>query len=312
MYRSILVPLDGSAFGEHALLQASSIARRAEARLDLMHVHPPLEPAYTEFVLIDTDWEKRVRDQERQYLEETALRVREAIPSTVVSTVHKDGFVANAIREHVALAAPDLVVLTTHARGAMGRFWLGSVADELVRTLAVPILLVRPAQEPVDLKREQPFKNVVIPLDGSALAEQMIEPAIALGKLYAAKIHLVRVVKPVMSSIVPMGMATMNDLAGHITGSIEKAQKQVLADAESYLNKMAANLRAGNLHVTTTVELEVQPGVGILNAAKVRGADLIALATHGRRGLSRMFLGSVADKVLRGAAVPVLLQKPKG
>src|SRR5262245_27715668 len=155
MYRNILVPLDGSTFGEHALIQASNIARRAEARLDLLHVHPPLEPAYTEFVLLDTDWEKRVRDQERHYLEGVAQRVREAHPGLIVSTIHKDGFVANAMREHVTLAAPDLVVLTTHARGAMGRFWLGSVADELVRTLDVPILLVRPTEDSVDLKHEQ-------------------------------------------------------------------------------------------------------------------------------------------------------------
>ena len=121
MYRKILVPLDGSAFGEHALPYAAGISKRAGAQLELMHVHPPLEPAYTEFQLFDSDWETRVRDQEKEYLETIAKRVRETAPSIDIVTAHKDGYIAHTIREHAMQSAADLVVLTTHARGALGQ-----------------------------------------------------------------------------------------------------------------------------------------------------------------------------------------------
>src|SRR5262249_20925859 len=171
-------------------------------------------------------------------------------------------------------------------------------------------LLAHPSSEPVDLSKDQTFKKVLLPLDGTPLGEQIIEPAIAVCSLFGGAMHLVRVVKPIMSSIVPTGMATMNDLAGHMREGMEQVQKQVLAEADRYLQKTVAGLRS-RIPVTYSIVVDERPGPGILDAIKSQGADLVALATHGRSGLSRMFLGSVADKVLRGATVPMLVQKPK-
>lgn len=310
MYRDILVPLDGSTFGEHALPLAVTIAKRAGARLQLMHVHPPLEAAYTEFPLFDINWETRVRSQEKDYLETTAKLVRTAAPSIDVATVHKDGYIAGALRDYATFSTIDLVVLTTHARGAMGRFWLGAVADDLVRTLPMPLLLVRPTETEPDVRQERPLRNIVLPLDGSPLAELMIEPAVTLGRVFEAKFHLVRVVKPILSAVVPMGLGTLTDVAAHLAQDISAAQNKILADAKDYLDRTAATIASFGVHVETYVESEQQPAVGILHAAKNKAADLIALATHGRHGLSRMFLGSVADKVVRGSTIPVLVHKP--
>lgn len=305
MFRSILVPLDGSAFGEHALPLALSIARRAGARLHLVHVHSPIRAMYVEGAyFMDGDLEKHLLEQQRDYLMKTARRVE--VGDVQVSTDLLEGEVAPAVRAAAVANSSDLVVMTTHGRGAMARFWLGSVADELIRELPMPMLLVRPGEGPADLNQEWKPRSVVLPLDGTALAEQMIEPAAALGELFGAEFTLLRVIGPVTPHAYPVEGVGMGHIAHTMVEQIEKMQAAVRTDAEGYLERVAGRLRERPLKVRTKVAFEVQPAKAILDEP----ADLIALETHGRRGLSRLFLGSVADKVIRGAHVPVLIHRP--
>jgi nucleotide-binding universal stress UspA family protein len=310
MFRSILVPLDGSSFGEQALPLALSIARRNGAALTLMHVHRFLDVYYGELQPVSDTLEESLRKQEKAYLEHVAQRIREAGPIDV-TTVLDDGQVAAQVRQHAVETKIDLVVMTTHARGALGRFWLGSTADELVRELPMPVLLVHPAEKAADITHDLALKNVLVPLDGTPLAEQILEPASSLSKLFGADITLMRVVQPLMPTSVPVGTGTFSEVALHMAEDIDKLQKQVEQGAFDYLEKAAAKLRAEKTLVKTMVVLAEQPGVGILKEAQEIGTDLIALATHGRRGLARLFLGSVADKVLRGSHVPVLVHRPR-
>jgi nucleotide-binding universal stress UspA family protein len=83
-------------------------------------------------------------------------------------------------------------------------------------------------------------------------------------------------------------------------------------EAAAYLDRIAQTLRSSSLAVRTSVVSHDQPAVAILSKARAEGADLIAIETHGREGLSRLLLGSVADKVVRGASIPVLVQRRAG
>src|SRR5262245_10567028 len=121
MYRSIMVPLDGAAFGEHALPLAVSIARRAGAELHLVHVHTPLQAAYAEIQLYDATLDQQLRQREQMYLDGLASRI--GVLGVKVSVFNKTGDVAPTLRDHVQSSGNGLVVMTTHARGAMGRFW---------------------------------------------------------------------------------------------------------------------------------------------------------------------------------------------
>src|SRR5262249_12944805 len=146
MIRSILVPLDGSEFGEGALPLAMTIARRANATVHVAHVHVPLAAMYAEtMVSLESTLDPELKEQEKAYVERVAREWGGKVPFPVVSHL-LEGPVAEAVLEFVAGKAIDLVVLTTHGRGAFSRFWLGSVADELVRRLPVPILLTRPKE----------------------------------------------------------------------------------------------------------------------------------------------------------------------
>jgi nucleotide-binding universal stress UspA family protein len=315
MLQSILVPLDGSTFGEQALPLAVSVARRAGAALRLLHVEPPVGSIYEEPPLLaeHPSLEARMRHRRRHsgqsYLKGLLQRFPEPRPAPATCVV-TEGEVAQTIRDQAALAGADLLVITTHGRGPLGRLWLGSVADELVRSLSVPILLVRPTDAGPDFVTEPVFKHLLVPLDGTALAEQMLEPAADLGSLMGAGLTLMRVIKPVG----PAGFLPDGDTLGEQTRElIERTQREenrLWDEAGNYLEAVAERLRGRSLRVRTRVAVEPHPAVALLEEARRQRTDLIALATHGRRGLSRMLLGSVADKVVRGSSLPVLVRCP--
>jgi nucleotide-binding universal stress UspA family protein len=310
MYKSILVPLDGSVFAEHALPLALSISRRASASLTLLHVHSPLAMMYADGAsAFDETLDRQLMEQQQAYLESTARRLRDSSCLTVHSEL-LEGETADAIRAAATSKGVDFVVMTTHGRGPLGRFWLGSVADELVRRLPVPLLLLRPGEDPPDYRQEAVLKHVLLPLDGSPLAEQMIEPAVALGSLMEAQYTLLRIIKPVLPQPYKLQGASLTELADSVLKQIETIQDSLHREAQDYLERVAAPLRDRSLQVQTQVAVEQQPGLAILREARAWAIDLIALETHGRRGLSRLVLGSVADKVIRGAACPVLVHRP--
>jgi len=200
--------------------------------------------------------------------------------------------------------------MTTHGRGPLGRFWLGSVADELVRESPVPLLLIRPTKETADLTREPSLKHIMVPLDGTESAEQMLPNAVELGRFLDADFTLVRVVQPV-GTLVPGGEAgTIGFQVQTLLDRIDTLQEQVVKEAREYLERKAAPLRQLGLKVSWRVDVADQPATAILHDAVPPIIDMVAMETHGRRGLARLFLGSVADKVIRAATVPVLVHHP--
>ncbi|GIW81721.1 MAG: universal stress protein UspA [Gemmatales bacterium] len=313
MFQTILVPLDGSPFSEHALPLAVSVARKAQARLHLVCVHVPLSEAHPEFLpYLGTDelLNTKLKAQHREYLERVSERLRKE-SDVPVSWALSEGAVADTIEAHVAKDKIDLVVMTTHGRGPIARFWLGSVADELVRRLTVPMLLVRPQEGEVTFQSLPEWKRILIPLDGSDFAEQISNPAVDLGKLFGAEYVLLRVVKPIL----PSQFAFQGSFAGEAVqlsmDRIEQYQKEAAEAARQYLKNVAEQIEKQAVKVEMVVAFGEHPATVILEECKDRNCDLIAIQTHGRRGLSRLFLGSVADKVIRGASVPVLVRRPK-
>jgi nucleotide-binding universal stress UspA family protein len=305
MLRSILVPLDGSTFGEHALPIAASLARRAGATLHLAHVHHAAAATPAGIAPLDAS-DLHSRQDEQAYLADAARRVADKAPLDVKTALLAGGVVAS-LKDFATREAIALVVMSTHGRGVLGRFWLGSVADDLAHELACPLLLVRPHEGKPDLHREAVLKSIVVPLDGAPLAERAVEPALELGKLFDAQLTLVRVNEPVIQlNVGPMGEVGPLPLSREQANDLERREADTARD---YLDGLAAKLTAGGARVRTHVVTQQRPAAGILAEADATHADLIAIETHGRRGLARLLLGSVADKVVRRGAVPVLLHR---
>jgi nucleotide-binding universal stress UspA family protein len=311
MYLSLMVPLDGSPFGEQALPLALKIARRAGATIHLVHVHNPATEPYTPTIAPAAGREllhiQRERD-EQGYLEGIAARLRDTA-SVPVHPVLIKGEVVSMLRATATSLEVDLVVMTTHGRGVLGRFWLGSVADHLVRELPVPLLLVRPCEDATPADVESEVRRVMVPLDGTPVGEAILEQAIKLGSLLEAEYVLVHVIPPLEPVAFQVGAQAAGGLEAAVSHA-EAVHKMIRHEAEVYLEDVARRLRDRGLHVKTRVAVGGQPGVVLLREAELLGADLMALETQGRRGLSRMMLGSVADKVVRGATIPVLVQRP--
>ncbi|HEU4524197.1 MAG TPA: universal stress protein, partial [Gemmatimonadales bacterium] len=143
-FRSILLPLDGSPFAEQAIPWAAAIARKARARLRLVFAHqPPVPPPRDQSSMrLYTRIELAVRKSERDYLRGAAARIRKS-GGIQLATATLTGAPGPALAEYAREVGTDLVVMTTHGRGGLQRMWLGSVADHLVRSLEIPLLLIR-------------------------------------------------------------------------------------------------------------------------------------------------------------------------
>jgi nucleotide-binding universal stress UspA family protein len=231
-------------------------------------------------------------------------------PGLPVTTKLLDGDVTNELTHHAAAAGMDLVVMTTHGRGAFARFWLGSVADSIIRRLPMPLLLVHPHDGDPDLKAEPNLKHFLLPLDGTPLAEEMVEPVAELAAALKASVTLVRVIEPVPPVPWMPEALPINESVQTMLDRVEELQNSLKAEAASYLAGVARKFQDRSIPVETSVRVERQPATAILHEVVADGCDLVAIETHGRRGLSRLFLGSVADKVIRGSAVPVLVHRP--
>lgn len=313
MYRSILVPLDGSHMSESAIPGACELARRSGATVHLVHVHIRYVPAALDIEhisMIDERVDWNAKAYERTYLE--GVRERSIaewnIPITI-ATLNDDAEanVSQTVPERLAAYAHanavDLIVMTTHGYGGLERAWIGSVSDALVRSSAIPVLLTRPNELSLPVTAPPLFRHILIPLDGSTLAEQILEQAHTLGDYTEADYTLLHIVETSASGQFSFPSVGQDVYTEHV-----RAQQM---EMRSYLEQVAERLRAKNCTVETYVRVAKHVASAILEVAQEHKADLIAIATHGRSGLSRLLIGSVADKIVRASTLPVCIYRPQ-
>jgi nucleotide-binding universal stress UspA family protein len=303
--RSVLVPLDGSPFAEQALPWAAAIAGAARARLRLTLVHqspapPPLDEATGRLY---TRIELSLRKVQREYLAKVADQVRRE-HGVQVAKVTLQGTPAPALVRYVGEMDPEIVVMTTHGAGGIRRAWLGSVADQLVRSLEIPMLVIRPREADQVPAGVAALQEILVALDGSRRAEAALPPAATLALLLRAKLALVRVVQPVVPFTDPVRPFPL--------GFDEELTRLSRAEAQDYLDDVAESLNAAGVPASAAAVVGSSAFEAIQDAARAPGTGMIALATRGRGGLPRMVLGSVADKLVRGGELPVLVTRPKG
>jgi len=304
-FRSIVVPLDGSRLAEHALPIAGAIARAARARVRLVSVHElPPSPTDQESVRLYVAIESATRRSQRDYLRRAAAHLRRAydIP---VSTATRDGPVAEALTAWIDGSGADLVVMTTHGRGALGRAFVGSVADHVVRTVEAPVLLVRSEEDAPGPDPSHGWKGreILLPLDGSPLAEAALPPALELARLFGLPVSLLEVVQPLsVATDPPLPFPAFYD--EQITGELRR-------QAQDYLDSMTERLRERGIDAHGAATLGWSVAGTLLELARPERTALVVMATHGRGGLKRALTGSVTDKLVRGADVPVLVVRPR-
>lgn len=290
MFRTILVPLDGSVVGEQALATAARLARAFRATVHLVHVHYPnsLTPIVIETLpVIDDELHSLAAEHERFYLNQVAAQPVFNGVQTVVTRL--EGAVAETLAAHAQAINADLVVMTTHGWSGFEHFWLGSVAESLLRLTHTPLWLMRPGESAS--RAAQPLRRILVPLDGSTHAEQVLAPVQSLAALDGARLTLARI-------LVQRRGADQADVT---------AQKQ---EIEAYLQVLATRLEAQGVPADIAVGTADQPARALLTLSRELQVDAIALATRGQGGWQRVVMGSVADKIIRASPVPVLVVRP--
>lgn len=290
--KKIFIPVDGSKFAEASISTAIEIAGRAGAEVRLVMVGVPEDPP-------SGVWADSFRDNHLRYLEELTERVvGEAAPDVTVSSQLLNGEVTGALAKEINEWGAEMVVMTTHGRGGLTRAWLGSVADALIRSCTVPVLLVRPEDGAEGGPRWADPLEVVVTVDGTAFSETALAVATDLSALFDARITLVRVV-PYPYDVSAVGGGMVVDYSDLIA-TAEAEGKRYLADLTERIEGLVPRVDGEML-------VSASPASGILEIAAQREADVIVVASHRRSGLSRLVLGSTTDKLVRGAERSVLV-----
>jgi len=305
--KRILVPLDGSEFAERALKPALNLAKHLEGEVHLATVVsdlPPVPLAAGDGELI-SQWFEEEEERARTYLSEVQGNAAADAPGITVTEHVQLGPVARTLQAMAGELEIDLIALTTHGRGAWQRAWLGSVADHLLRNAARPLLLFRDGDEAQGLfGTENSPAHVLVPLDGSRASETSLE--VLPGLLAGGGNHRVTLVSVLQR---PFPLATTY-LPHAVTEDrlLEERKKRM----EEHLAQVQSRVASEGLQVDSRVLVADDAARALLDFAEKEGVELIALSTRGRGGVSRFFLGSVADKVVRGADVPILAVRRPG
>lgn len=314
MYRVVMVPTDGSDWSRHAIPLGLAVAIPAKATIHLVSV---LDAAFTAPIygvpiatggltsgaLLEPDaipevWDAR-REAQRGALREFADRLA-AESGVMVTASLEDGDVADALRRYAESHDVDIVVMATHGRGALARAVLGSVADALVHSSPCPVLLARPHG---NLPREweaASIAHVLVPLDGTAESDTIVPWVADLSAVTGARCTLMYVSHPEILSGIAAPDALLDQVAAQRSEDAEQA----------HLERMAELFRARAGNVSTKLLHVRAPADAIIEYAGTHAVDLIAMATHARRGLARLMLGSTASTLLNKTRLPMLLARP--
>ena len=262
----VLVTTDGSTESEHAFAAMMPVVRSDNPEVSVLFVteHPEDSPQPPERVA-------KACDALRQSGVNVGLEIRAGKPA------HEIVRLGNRM---------DLVVMATHGRGGLKRILMGSVTEDVIRRLEVPILVTRPGT-PI-----RTWNRLVVALDGSPRSERILEDVVPLARRLNASVELVQSVLP------PVTRGGLGEIPG----------VQIVENPRPYLEGVKARLSSEGVTVSAVV-LEGRAGTELLRHVQAQGTSLLCMTTHGRSGLARALLGSITDEVIRHAPCPVLLRR---
>jgi nucleotide-binding universal stress UspA family protein len=295
----ILVPLDGSALAEQALSCAVMLGQGLSAELVLFRavsvpsdVQAVLDQAGPQADAVVT-W---LEDQADEYLCGVANSLRNA--GLDVLRVVQHGAAAEAIVDYAAQTGIRQIVMATHGYTGLKRWTHGSVAERVLQAAGVPVLLVRAREANAARGLQQPTlcRHILVPLDGSELAEQVLPVVSPIACVLEAEMTLFQVVTT----------HVLGSFSSEWYPSVQSTLEIVEQQAKAYLERMAQRLNEEGIETSTAIWTG-PIAESIVEYADTNHTDLIAMCTHGRTGLARWALGSVTDRVLRAAGIPILL-----
>jgi nucleotide-binding universal stress UspA family protein len=281
MYRKILVPLDGSQLAEQVLPYVRLLGKGLNSHVQLLHVIKDMSPSLT--------------GEAQKYLKRTAESLRDG-GFSISSLVHH-GDPASDIVAEAELEPGTLIAMATHGRSGLSRWMLGSVTDKVLHATTNPLLVVR-AREGEAATTEAKLENVIVPLDESSMAERILPHVVDIAKALGLRVILLRVTPPAEEHYKFMESPPVN---------FEDLPQFIDEQAVEYLHREGQKLKDEGLSLVEERLLHGHPAAVIVDLAREIPDSLVAMTTHGRSGVDRWLLGSVADRVVRYSDAPVVL-----
>jgi len=297
MFKTILVPLDGSLLSECALAPALALAQTYKAEIVLVTVLVeratiPTDEYYDAPASLIPELEiSPMRERLANYLDsivETRAGANVSMHAIVLEGGAADGVVKTAVSSQA-----DLIVMGTHGRSGMSRWLLGSVTQKVIRNAPCPVIAVRD---------ERPLKNILITLDQTTLSEQALDPGFAVAGALNARVHLLTIIENAASS--PEG----GEWAAAEPKSHTTLGEELFAQEEAYLHDL--EIRYQTTQPVKTAVRTGKPQHAILAYAAEQNIDLIVMATHNRAGVKRWLYKSVTEQVMNGSQCSMLILKP--
>ncbi|OFW63769.1 MAG: hypothetical protein A2Y74_02255 [Actinobacteria bacterium RBG_13_63_9] len=296
MYEKIAVPLDGSGLAELVLEYVAGLAAASRARVMLLNVCSP--------------GESEAERMHRLYLRdiEKVLRSRLEDAGSEGSTVESEllfGHPAEEILTYAEKNKVSLIAMTTHGRSGVRRWALGSVAARVARHSTIPVWLARCDVLRETIREEWPERRILVLLDGSERAEQVLPYVADHANLSGAEVVLLRVCEP---------LSALAFYAPGVYANWEEIAEQTMANQREECGRYFAGLERRLSDAGVQVRWETLMGNvwnEIINYIERDGFDLVALTSHGRSGIARWAVGSVAETLLRRCPIPLLLVRAR-
>ena len=286
IYNKILVPLDGSKLAEGVLPHVLLLASALKLAVDLMHVNDPETVASFPHPM-----------QGHDYLKEVAASFTSFL---AVNCRVENGRAADVIVDRASGDAGTLITMATHGRSGAQRWLLGGVAQKVLQASTNPLFLIRPREE--TLARDVRLNTIILPLDGSHLAEKVFPHVIYLANRLRLEVVLIRTYTlPTTGYFLATGVSPP---------AIGELGEKIKAEATDYLQAKVEELQAEGIEKISFVAVEGKGPEEIIDLARKTANNIVAMSTHGRSGISRWVLGSVTDRVVCYSGDPVLVIRP--
>lgn len=291
-FKKLLCPIDFSPGSQQALMVASRIARETGAELVIAHAwHLPARAFAGDYPLPDQMIQSML-EEARPSLDDAVKRVVDlGLPRVTSRLLRGVPWEQIASAAH-ADPAIDTIVMGTHGRSGVARVFLGSVTEQVIRHAPCSVLAIR------EQGATLPFRNILCPIDFSDDSRHAIDRAAELAGSGTTGITLLHVIEPAL---------TYRELSmgeNHLAALDHRATHELAGWASDLEKKVS-------VPVTTAIDIG-RPGARILAALEADpSVDLVIMGSHGRTGIKRVLLGSVAEKVLRHATCPVLIERPR-
>jgi nucleotide-binding universal stress UspA family protein len=299
MFDSILVPLDGSLLAECVLPHVVAVAQAFDAKVTLLRVLDKHQPGAPAQLLDLLDWQIAKTDA-KLYLEKVAARLSDAGVQAHEAVL--EGLAAESIIEFGQSQGAQLIILSSHGHAGASQWGISSVTQKIIYSASTSVLLIR-AHTPITdelLLKEQPYQRVMVPLDGSWRAENVLPTITLLSRFHQSEIHVVHVVKtPEMARHMPPVSEDL-DLSNRIVARNRE-------EAVRYLDQMRSHSPLADMDLKTHLITSDNAAATLHELSESEHIDLVALNAHGHSGCQQWPYGSMVNNFILYSQIPLLI-----